>query len=101
MELKFLKRKKVFRKGGLHTNPDVFWNALQLLAVVALFSFFVFDFYLFKDINKDFVSPVTSGAQAKTISKEHIDKALEYFGGKEKKFNEILNSPSPIVDPSK
>ena len=101
MEIKIFKIKKSFRKGGLHTNPDVFWDIIQSMALLVVIGLLVFDFFLFNKINKEFTPPSNSAnSQAETISKERIDKVLKYFSDRKNKSDDILNSPSPVIDPS-
>ena len=101
MDIKFLKIKKTFRKGGLHINPDVFWNILQGTAFVLVISSFIFGFYLFYKIEKGFVLPTQStDNKTQSIDMERINKILELFSQKKEKSTKITNSPSPIVDPS-
>lgn len=101
MEIKVFKIKKSFRKGGLHTNPDVYWNILQGVALVIVLGSFIFGFLFSKKVNKELVlSTENTDQQAETISKERIDQVLEYFSLREQKSNQIFNSPSPIIDPS-
>ena len=102
MQIKFFKIKKSFKKGGLHTNPDVYWNVLQVVALLLVLASFIFSFYFFKRVNKEFtLSDDNTAGKGATLSKERIDKALEYFAEKNKKSITILNSPSPIIDPSR
>lgn len=101
MEIKIFKIKKSFKKGGLHTNPDVYWNVLQIMALIIILGSFVFGFYLFQKMNKEFIlSTENTDSQVKTVNKEGIDKVLEYFSEREKKSTSIINSPAPIIDPS-
>lgn len=101
MEIKIFKIKKNFRKGGLHTNPDVYWNILQGMALLVVVWSTFFGFSLFSKINKEFtLLRGDVGNQAGTTSKERIDKVLEYFSDRKNKSDGILNSPSPIIDPS-
>ena len=52
-------------------------------------------------IDKDLVVPTGEiKGQITIVKKESIEKVLEYFSEREKKSNQILNSPSPVVDPS-
>jgi len=51
-------------------------------------------------INDASVLSVPGASEQETIKKERIDKILEYFSEREKKSIEIINSPSPIIDPS-
>ncbi|MFA5095482.1 MAG: hypothetical protein WC447_02390 [Candidatus Paceibacterota bacterium] len=100
MEIKFLKREKRFRKGGLGIKPDLYWRYILYITFILIILSFVFDFYLFIKINKEPNPPVLSTNEREAIKKERIDKVLEYFKEREKKSIEILSSPSPIVDPS-
>lgn len=102
MEIKILKRKKIFKKGGLHFDPYIYWEILLGMAFVIATISFILGFSLFRKINKEFIlGPEDTSSQIKTISNERIDKVLEYFAKRKQKSNEILNSPSPIVDPSR
>lgn len=101
MEIKIFKIKKKFTKGGIHMNPSIYWNFIQGIAFLTIVGSFVFGFYLFTKINKEFISSAeNTNKQADTISKERIDKALKYFSDRKNKSESILNSPSPIIDPS-
>jgi hypothetical protein len=100
MKIDFLKRKKKFRKGGLGIKPDLYWRYILCATFVLILFFCVFGLYLFIEINKESTLLVTNINNQETIKKERIDKALEYFKEREKKSIEILNSRSPIVDPS-
>ncbi|HEY4502814.1 MAG TPA: hypothetical protein VJC14_00025 [Candidatus Paceibacterota bacterium] len=102
MEIKFFKTKKIWGKGGIHANPDIFWNILQGGAFFIVVSSGIFGFYLFKGINQEFIlSNENINIEVETISKERIDKALEYFREKSKTSTSIVNSPSPIIDPAR
>ena len=101
MKIKIFKFKKSFRKGGLHTNPDVYWNILQGMALLVVIWSAFFGFSLFSKINKEFtLSGGDAGNQTGTTSRERIDKVLEYFSDRKNKSDGILNSPSPVIDPS-
>lgn len=101
MEIKIFKIRKSFKKGGPHTNPDVYWNILQGVALVIVLGAFIFGFLLSKKINQELIlSTENINQQAETISKERIDQALEYFSLRKQKSDQILNSPSPVIDPS-
>ncbi len=100
MEIKFLKKKKKFRKGGTWIKPDLYWKYILSATFILILFAFAFGLYLFMEINKEPVSPVANISGQDMIKKERIDKVLEYFIEREKKSTEILNSPSPIVDPS-
>ena len=101
MKIEILKTKKNFKKGGFHTNPNVSWEVLLFIALILILLSFVFGFYLFRQINKEFIlSDSENNSQTKVIKKERIQKVLEYFSERQKKSAEMLNSPAPIVDPS-
>lgn len=102
MKIEFFKIKKSFKKGGFHTNPNISWGIVLCLALVLIGSFFIFGYYLFTLTDKEFVvldSDIENG-QTRIVTKERIDKSLEYFSERVKKSIQILNSPAPIVDPS-
>lgn len=102
MNLKIFKIKKSFKKGGAHIRPSTSWKIVLGVAFVLVLVSFVFGFNLFLQINKEFVATSdNSNTQIKIVKKERITKTLDYFSAREQKSNEILNSPSPIVDPSR
>lgn len=100
MEMKFLKKKKKFKKGGSEVKPDLYWKYILLTTFALIILSFAFGFYLFGKINKESVLAVTDTSEQNIIKKERINKALEYFSKRKIKSAEILNSPSPIIDPS-
>lgn len=100
MDLKFLKKKKKFRKGGSGIKPDLYWKYILWMTFGLIFISCIFGFYLFIKTNKELVVPVVNVDGQGIIKKERIDKVLEYFQERENKSIEILNSPSPIIDPS-
>ena len=100
MEIKFLKKKKKFRKGGLGIKPDLYWRYILYITFVLIFIFCIFGLYLFIKTSQEPILPIANVNGQDTIKKERINKVLEYFTEREKKSTEILNSPSPIVDPS-
>lgn len=101
MKIKFFKNKKSFKKRGLSTSPEFFWDILLMVGLFIILLSFAFGFILFRQISQEPVSPLNNISQKpKTISKERIDKALQYFSDREIKFTNILNSPAPVTDPS-
>lgn len=102
MDIKFLKlkREKRFVKGGLGIKPDLYWKYILGMSLLLTIGASIFGFFLFEKINKDTVSSNVDIDKNDTIKKERIDSALGYFNAREKKSIEILNSPSPINDPS-
>ncbi len=101
--IKFLKKEKNFTKEreSLWLNINFYWElAVFIMFVVVLLSF-SFGYHLFMQTDQEPILE-TSGAsvQVGTVKKERIYKVLEYFSRQNKKSNQILNSPSPVVDPS-
>lgn len=101
MQIKFFKKEKNFKKESFWFNLNFYWSlAVCFMFVTTLVSCF-FGYYLFMQINKELIVG-TDGAsgQVETVKKERIQKVLEYFSLRKQKSNQILNSPSSIVDPS-
>jgi len=101
MKIKFFKKEKNFKKTKSELNFYFFWKlAIGFVFVTALLSF-LFGYYLFAQINQEYVFNASGDSNNdKTISKERIDKVLEYFSEKQKKSSGILNFPAPMIDPS-
>ncbi|MFA5827551.1 MAG: hypothetical protein WC839_03605 [Candidatus Paceibacterota bacterium] len=100
MEIDFLKKKKKFKKESFRVKPDFYWRRILYVWVVLILASCVFGFYFFMKMNRELVLPVISTGEQNAIKKERFNSILEYFKEREKKSIEILNSPSPIVDPS-
>lgn len=94
-----LKKEKVFRKGGFHTNPDRWWEGLLLFTSVLALTACAYGYLLFQKVDKE---PVPSeGSLKKMVEAGKIRETLGYFEERERKSGEILSSPSPFVDPAK
>ncbi len=101
MEIKFLKIKKNFRKENPKINPEIYWKVVIILAFLLMIASFIFAYNLFVETNKDdFQAIENNNVQTGNKEKTRIENALEYFSLRAKKSNEILNSPTSIVDPS-
>lgn len=100
MNLNFLKKKKKFKKGGTGIKPDLYWKYILFMTFFLILISCIFGLYLFLKMNSESTVSVTDVSGQDTIKKERINKVLEYFSEREKKSTEILNSPSPIIDPS-
>ncbi|MFA5999625.1 MAG: hypothetical protein WC783_01435 [Candidatus Paceibacterota bacterium] len=101
MKIKFFTPKKKFRKGGLTTNPDFFWDAILLLVLLLIIVSFIFGFFLFKKVNNDAFSDYEiTQKKIDTVSQERMESILKYFDARRAKSLDILNSPSPFIDPS-
>ncbi|MEK7060148.1 MAG: hypothetical protein AAB970_00810 [Patescibacteria group bacterium] len=100
MNLNFLKKKKKFKKGGLGIKPDLYWRYILYMTFILIFLSCAFGLYFFIKTNEKPIIPTVGVNGQDTIKKERFDKVLEYFSEREKKSLQILNSPSPIIDPS-
>ena len=100
MEIKFLKKKRKFRKGGLGIKPDLFWKYLLYMTFTLILLSCAFGLYLFIEVNKEPIPTVMNVNKKEITEEERLTKALEYFSEREKKSIEILDFPSPIIDPS-
>jgi hypothetical protein len=101
MQIKLPKAEKHFKKGGINTSPDFFWDILLSLSAAIILTAFLFGFLLFRQINKGSILPGNiAGESDKNLDKEKIKKTLQYFSNKESISNNIRQSPSPIADPS-
>jgi hypothetical protein len=101
MKINFPKKEKSFQKISLISNVNLYWKFAVYGTFVMSFAFFFFSYYLFMQTNKELIAPVNNNKeQDGTITKERIDKALEYFFLRGQKSNQILYSSSPVVDPS-
>ena len=101
MDLKIFKIKKKFKKSEHQPDPDFYWRVVLLATVVMVFTALFFGMRLFIEINKEtFDSAVEYDGQGKKISKDRIEKVLQYFTDRENKSQNILNSPAPVSDPS-
>lgn len=100
INIEFLKKKKKFTKGGSGLKPDLYWRYVLLITFLLVLLSFVFGFFLFLDVTKDRDFSAISVNERDTLKKEKINSVLFYFKERENKSNEILNSPSVVVDPS-
>lgn len=98
--INLFKTKKNFKKKHLELNPGFYWKLIIGVTFVLIFFSFLFGYYVFSEVKKDSISPLSNVIKKQPIEKERLDKVLEYFSAREKKSAQILNSPSPVVDPS-
>src|SRR3989344_1208774 len=98
--LKFLKVKKKFRKGGTFIKLDLFWKYIVYTTLFLVIFALAFGFYIFFEINNKQASLRESIQADGAIKADRIDRVLEYFKQRQNKSIEILKNPSPIVDPS-
>jgi hypothetical protein len=102
MQIKFLKIKKSFKKGGLHIDPEIYWVLCLFTALLIISVSIIFGFNLFTKVNKELSSIADTSPNAiKTVDTEKIKKTLDYFSSREEESFNILNSSAPVVDPSR
>lgn len=100
MEIKFLKRKKKYKKENFEIRPENYWRGV--LAIFLAFMIFVsfFGGRLFKQVDTDDSLLSNINANLKREKREKINSVLNYFNEREEKSERIINSPAPVVDPS-
>lgn len=102
MKINFLKKENSLQKKSFIYYIKLCWKISVLIVLIFSFSFFVFGYYLFTSINKEVVVSVNDVVGLNSlVTKERINKTLEYFSLREQKSSQILYSASPIVDPSR
>jgi len=100
MKIDFLKNKKKFKKGGSGIKPDRYWRCIICITFILIVFFLVFGWYFFEQTSRGLTPSISSTSEQEIKEEEKIGKALQYFKIRENKSVEILNSPSPIIDPS-
>jgi hypothetical protein len=101
MKIKIPKIKKSYKKENFKINPNIYWKVVVILFLVTLIVIFFFAYDLFSKINKENNDMLNNNStKIEKEKKEKINKVLDYFYEREKKSNDILNSPSAVVDPS-
>ena len=101
MKIKFFKKEKKFKKETKWFDMGLCWKIAVSVMFLATIATAFFGYYLFQQTNKEPSLPTGgSSGQVETVKKEKIDRVLEYFSQRKQKSDQIINSPSPIVDPS-
>jgi hypothetical protein len=101
MKINFFKKENNFKKKEFAFKPNLYWKFTLLGTLIIMILSFFFGYYLFEQINREFVLPTaTDNGQIPTINTDRIEKVLNIFSEREIKSNQILNSPAPVVDPS-
>ncbi len=102
MKIKFPKTKKNFKKGSHTVNPDFFWQLLLIFAGCMILASFVAGVLVFRNVTNDAAfDDAGTVSKPSMVRKARIDAVLGYFADREKKSTDILNSPSPVIDPSR
>jgi hypothetical protein len=105
MQIKFFKfkKEKSFKKEkeSIWLDINLYWEFAVVFLIIGTLAYFIFGYYLFTGINKEFIAPIApSTGQSATVNKDRIDKVLLFFSQREQASTQILNSSSPVVDPS-
>lgn len=104
MQLKFFKiniKKNNIKKENFQPNPNLYWKIILYTIFLLILISFAFGFYFFTRTNKEMISlDENIKKQSEIVQKDRIEKVLEYFSERENKSAIILNSASPVVDPS-
>lgn len=103
MQIKFFKKEDRFEKEkeSLWLNINLYWELMVFFIIGVILASSLFGYSIFKKISKEsFSSAVVTDSQVETVSKQRIEKVLNYFSLRKQKSSQILNSPLPIIDPS-
>lgn len=96
-----LRKDPRIKKAKIHINPEPYWQGILSVALSIAILGFAFGFYLFNKINGDFgILGEGDSTSVQTIRKDRLEEVLKYFAERKIKSNEVINNPSPIVDPS-
>lgn len=101
MKITLFKKENNFGKKNFVLNPNIFWE----FSIIFIFIFFIFSAFfgynLFTQINQESVLiGDVKGGNVPSVKEERMKRVLDYFTSKENKSLEILNSKSPVIDPS-
>jgi hypothetical protein len=101
MQIKFFKKEKSFKKKNFKLNSGFYWKIFIVGTFVMILFVFYFGYNLFMQINQEPAVPVLSGtSQAGMVNTSRIQKILDIFSVREKTSEQIINTPSLVVDPS-
>ena len=101
MNIKIFKTQKKFQKENLNEKPYFFWKLVLSAMSIIILASFGFGYYIFLQSNKEVVlTEADLGGTLETVNTGRLDGVLEYFNAREKKSEQVINSPSPVIDPS-
>lgn len=100
MKIELPKTRKKWKKGGFHTNPNIGWGIVLAIALVLVLAALALGVYLFVRTNQEYSGEPSPDSRIKIVKKERIIKVLEYFSSREQRSAEIIQNPSPVIDPS-
>ncbi|MFA6520064.1 MAG: hypothetical protein WCT44_00465 [Candidatus Paceibacterota bacterium] len=101
MKIQLFKKEKHFTKKEFVFNANLYWKIATTLALIIIILSGVFGYRLFKQTNQEgAILNLNESRKTLIIKKDGLEKILNYFSEREKKSNQILNFPAPVVDPS-
>lgn len=94
--------KGLFRREG-YFNPEFDWKIILVSFIVLFLVSILFNGFLFLRLKdgKIFQKDNLTQDQGELVDEEKLDKTLEYFAGKEARFNVIRREGAGSVDPSR
>ncbi len=100
MQITLFKIKNNFKKKNPELSPSFYWKLIVGVAFVLILVSFTFGYYVFNEMQKEADLSAGNFTKRPPVRKERLERVIEYFSGREKKSIQILNSPTPVVDPS-
>ena len=100
LKLKFSKNQKIFKKDESNIDPNVYWKIIVFTFFILSGLAFAFGLYFLNKLEKEFSVNQNSSSALETDNQERMQGVLEYFSERENKSKQIINSPSPVIDPS-
>jgi hypothetical protein len=101
MKMDFLKKKNNFKRKDFSIDVALYWELIVILGFFLILTTSIGSFILFREINQEPAGPV-SGIDTKvpSVNKDELTKVLNYFQMRAERSQQILNSPTPVVDPT-
>jgi hypothetical protein len=101
MNIKFFKKENSFKKKNFKLNAGLYWKIFISGTFVIILFIFYFGYNLFTQINQEpAVSVLPGTSQIQIVDTNRIQKVLNIFSAREKVSEQIINTPSLVVDPS-
>ncbi len=98
---KISRKKQEYKKPISLIDPTLYWKSILMLSAGLIICFFGFGYYLMVSVEEaPATAPLNNTIQVRTFNKAKLDQAIEYFSKREKASQDILSSPSAVVDPS-
>ena len=98
--IKFFKKHKNFKKESSWLNLNFYWKLVVCTTLLMAIASIFFGYYFFRQISKENNAELVGGEELESVKKERVEETLEYFSSRKQKSNQIINSPSPVLDPS-